>query len=719
MLIVNFTTKYIIRGEYELIMGKFMDRIADNYFKIYLKLEKNKYLSAIKQAFIMMIPIFMIGSLAILLQNFPIEVVRKFFNTALNGYINAFLNLIYTATFGFASVYVVITLTYQYSCNICKNPSTRVFAIINSLVCYFALLGSDVLTDGTKLLEYTNMTNVFSSLITSLISTRLFFLWLDFIEKKKDKTLYNSSFFGGLHSLAPIAICVAIFSLIACLIACLPIDSIMNFNDLVIYLLSKPFEFIGATYGGGLLILFIESFLWMFGIHGNNVFETINNNVFKYGNGKIVTKAFFDTYVLLGGCGATLCLLIALLIFSKSKRKKKLGYMSSVPMLFNVNEIMVFGLPIVLNPIYIIPFILTPLVNFSIAYVATATGMVPVINNPDVFWTTPVILSGFQATNSIRGSLLQVFCLAVGVGIYIPFVKLNNIISEKDNNVIVTDLINYVKNCEANKLSFNTEELNVLEKQYVDGIASKLSKDILNENITVFYQPQVMNDKIISLEGLLRFKYKGSNYIYPPLIINIANEKNLFVDLTKVIIKKSIENLKLVQNLKNDFSVAINIKFELLMDNDFRKWFIDIIHENKIPKNTFGIEITEEANLSEKEKCTQIFYELHENGILIFMDDFSMGNTSISVLENNHFDYVKLDGHLVQNLGNERSNEIVSTIIELGEKLHFDVIAEYVETEEQKNILDSLGCNIHQGYYYYKALPFNEIYSFIEKENKD
>ena len=693
-----------------------MERIADLFFRFNVKLDKNKFLQAIKQAFVMMIPIFMVGSFAVLLQNFPILEIRNGIRTLFGGFIYSFLSLIYNATFGFAAVYVVITLTYHYSSNLSDNLAIRVFSIINSLVCYFCSLGPSVLSDGTKFFDYTNMTNVFSCLIVSFISIKIFFFWINFFNKNKNKALYNSNFSYGLRSLIPIILSSVSISVVACLIDLIPSNDFCNFNDLIFYVLSKPFDFIGSTYGGGVLILFLESFLWMFGIHGNNVFDSLNSTIFAFENGKIVTKAFFDTYVLIGGCGSTMCLLIAILIFSRSKRQKKVGYLSSFSMLFNVNEIMVFGIPVVLNPIYAIPFILTPIINFSIAYLATYLGWVSPIVNPDVWWTTPALLSGYQATNSISGSILQLSSLAIGTLIYIPFVKLNNIISEKESDAIIDNLTKYVKECEANKQVFNPELLNAFEKQCVEGIAIKLYNDIQNKNISIFYQPQISDDKIISLEGLLRFRYEGTNYVYPPLLISIASYKGLFLDLTKVIVIKALEDLQKLQKLKPELSIDINVKLESLLDSDFLDWLISKVKEYEIPRNTFGVEITEDAILSDKEKCKIIFDKLHENGITISMDDFSMGNTSISILENNHFDYVKLDGHLVKNLGNERSNYIVSNIIDLGNKLNFEIVAEYVETIEQKELLNDLGCKIYQGYYYYKALPFGDVNMLLEKQ---
>ena len=95
-----------------------------------------------------------------------------------------------------------------------------------------------------------------------------------------------------------------------------------------------------------------------------------------------------------------------------------------------------------------------------------------------------------------------------------------------------------------------------------------------------------------------------------------------------------------------------------------------------------------------------------------------MGNTSIRFLQDTMFNYVKLDGSLVKNLDNDRALNIVESIVNLGKTLNFEVIAEYVETQEQKDILYKLGCYNYQGYLYYKAMPYNEIIKLLKTQNR-
>ena len=141
--------------------------------------------------------------------------------------------------------------------------------------------------------------------------------------------------------------------------------------------------------------------------------------------------------------------------------------------------------------------------------------------------------------------------------------------------------------------------------------------------------------------------------------------------------------------------VSINIS---AMQLDSMKFYDDV--EKNISRYDLGncklaFEITERVALSGTERVRKGLQRLEANGIGVIMDDFGMGYSSMTYLQNSSFDYVKLDGSLVREIStNPRSKEIVKTICQLSEKLNFEVIAEYVETQEQRDLLLSLGCRI-------------------------
>jgi PTS system cellobiose-specific IIC component len=211
---------------------------------------------------------------------------------------------------------------------------------------------------------------------------------------------------------------------------------VLSFYELV----QQPFMGLANSYPAALLLGFISAFLWFFGLHGANIIDpfmqTINVPAIE-ANARaleagtdlpyIVNKPFFDSFVNIGGTGATLGLLIAIFLVARHhKAYMTVAKLSVAPGVFMINEPVMFGLPVVLNPILFIPYVLTPLVLVTTAYFATATGLVPA-STVIAPWTTPPIIGGILSTQSIAGGILAAVNLILSVVIYLPFVKMAQI----------------------------------------------------------------------------------------------------------------------------------------------------------------------------------------------------------------------------------------------------------------------------------------------------
>jgi PTS system cellobiose-specific IIC component len=138
----------------------------------------------------------------------------------------------------------------------------------------------------------------------------------------------------------------------------------------------------------------------------------------------IITKQFVDIYTVgIGGTGMTLAVVLTILIFLKSKQLKQVSKLAIGPGLFNVNEPVIFGLPIVMNPLIFVPWVIAPMIVTLITYFAMSTGLVPPPNGIQVPWTMPLFFSGMMATGSLMGGVLQLFNMAVVFVIWFPFLK--------------------------------------------------------------------------------------------------------------------------------------------------------------------------------------------------------------------------------------------------------------------------------------------------------
>ena len=700
-------------------MKKLEHTSTEKWHRWYLRIVgEGSFFASLRLSFMLLLPVFLVGACALMLQSFPVAAIREWILTAGNGTVYEFLQLIYHATYEFAAVYLVIAMAYVESRAQTDLTDVRALAVISATACYFAFMGPDVHSGRVSLVEYTKMANVFSAFLIAFLSTRFFFLVYRLLCRGRSD--HVATFVRVVRSVVPMVCCLAVAATVAELISLIP--DVHNFNDLVVLILSKPFESIGATYFGGLLIMLLESVLWLFGIHGGNVLDSLltsQTGAFAFSGGQIMSKPFVDTFVLMGGCGTTSCLLIALLLFSGDRQKKKLCRLAAPSLLFNINELLVYGLPVVLNPVYAVPFILTPLLSYSLAYAAVAVGLVPPIINAGVTWTTPVLVSGYQATGSVAGSLLQLVLLVCGVAMYMPFVWLDNRLTVKNEAVYLQYLTDTCRACERAGKSYRLERDNMAYHAFEEDIAARIDSDIAAGKIYLQYQPQVKNGKIISAEALLRFGWGESGFLYPPLVVGIATNNGLFEALSRVIVSRALRDLTEAQRQDPAFHMAVNLRLELLMQDSFRSWLIGEVEKSGVVPYTFGVEITEDAEMSDSDRLGEAFDQLKRAQMEVLMDDFSMGHTSISILQKNYFDYIKIDGNLIRQLAeNERCRSIVASIVHLGDQLHFSVIAEYVESEVQQRMLEEMGCYIYQGYLYYRDMPMEQLIRLLSRQGE-
>ncbi|WP_288221981.1 PTS sugar transporter subunit IIC [uncultured Clostridium sp.] len=218
-------------------------------------------------------------------------------------------------------------------------------------------------------------------------------------------------------------------------------------HTLVYNLLQKPLTKLGDNILSVVVMTLVSNLLWIMGIHGPNTIAAVRDTMFAEANAANLafaqangtawgapfptTWALVDGFANYGGSGCTLGLVIAIFIFSKMKDQKDIAKLSIGPGLFNINESVIFGLPIVLNPIFIIPFLLVPIVNVLIGWGAMMIKLIPPIAY-SVPWTTPGPLIPFLGTGgNFMGLVVGFVCLAVSVIIYAPFVIASNKAAKK------------------------------------------------------------------------------------------------------------------------------------------------------------------------------------------------------------------------------------------------------------------------------------------------
>jgi PTS system cellobiose-specific IIC component len=222
---------------------------------------------------------------------------------------------------------------------------------------------------------------------------------------------------NSFASLFPGALVLMVVWVIRMIVEATPMESIPN---IITFVLQDPLSHLNNSLPGAIVVELIICLLWFFGIHGSNTVSGVmmpiwlgamSQNAAAVQSGKeipnIVTQQFYDNFIHMGGSGATLGLAFMIAFLSKSKELKTLGKLVVGPAMFNVNEPIIFGMPIVMNYKMVLPFILAPMANVITTYTAMSTGLVAKTMGIMVPWTTPPIISGYLATGHISGAVMH------------------------------------------------------------------------------------------------------------------------------------------------------------------------------------------------------------------------------------------------------------------------------------------------------------------------
>lgn len=209
-------------------------------------------------------------------------------------------------------------------------------------------------------------------------------------------------------------------------------------TELFYTMLQKPMEGVMQSPAGILIIVFVTNLLWALGIHGGMVTRSVRvpffvaalaGNIAAVEAGGVATNAVTETlwqvFIVIGGTGNCLALLLVILLVSKRKDYRTIAKLSLIPSIFGVSEPVIFGLPIVMNPYLVVPFVLSSLVTTSIGLVASSLGMIP-CSIVEVPAGMPVLMTALVGYASIRAVFLQLLCIAVSCLIYLPFVLASN-----------------------------------------------------------------------------------------------------------------------------------------------------------------------------------------------------------------------------------------------------------------------------------------------------
>ena len=245
-----------------------------------------------------------------------------------------------------------------------------------------------------------------------------------------------------------------------------------------------------------------------------------------------------------------------------------------------------------------------------------------------------------------------------------------------------------------------------------NGLRNALSRGQLE----VHYQPivDILSGKIDKAEALLRWHHPERGSISPDVFIPLAEESGLIVEIGEWVFEETLRSIaRWQQNTGRLIEVSVNKSPVQFMRAEFHPWIESYLNSG-LPESCITVEITESLLLSNSQKVRDEFNYFREHGIGLSIDDFGTGFSALSYLNRFDIDYLKIDKSFVQNVTNDPSSRtLTEAIIMMAHKLGIKTIAEGVETEEQRDLLASFGCNYAQGYLYSRPVPADEFEQLI------
>ncbi|WP_142652397.1 PTS sugar transporter subunit IIC [Enterococcus faecium] len=425
-------------------MDKFQSAIERLLVPLSTKLNAQRHICAVRDAFILSFPLTMAGSLMVLLNNvflsadgFMFKILQ--FDKLFPGIVK-FQAVFAPVVKGSADIFSIL-IVFLIARNLAKlMEGDDLLTGLTATSVYFIIYPDYFDNEGVNYLtnQYMGAQGLFVAILVGLLVGELMsrLAKSDKLEIKMPEQV-PPAVARSFKVLIPIIITTIFFSVLNYFVK---MAAPGGLHELIYNIIQTPLTRMSQSLFSVIILALLSQLLWAMGIHGPNTIAAIRDTMFsEAGNANLLHYAESGTtwgapypitysglataFAEYGGSGATLGLIIAILIFSKNKESKSIGKLSFVPGLFNINEMVIFGLPIILNPIYIIPFIIAPLVNIMIGYTAVMILKIMPPVTIGIPWTTPGPLMPFLGTG---GNIVALFvgfiCLAVSVLIYSPFV---------------------------------------------------------------------------------------------------------------------------------------------------------------------------------------------------------------------------------------------------------------------------------------------------------
>ena len=426
------------------------DKLMNGMLSAAGAMQTQRHLAAIKNAFMSLLPIIIIGSFCTLFSNVICNTTPGFFSLAnipglsFLGKLNPMFTAANYGTMNFIAIGCVILIAMELGEHYGITDKALPVVALGAYISLCAFTASGKAADGTEVVVtnvlsrvYTNAQGLFVGMFASIAATEIYCR----LVKSGNLEIHMpdgvpSNVARSFTILFPSLITVVIISAVGMIFE---MATGMTLFNAITAFIQKPLSNILTSFPGYITLIFITTVLWTFGIHGTQVTKAVyepillaafaeNEAAYAAGTAipNIISTPFMSCFSTVTGAGITGGLIIAIMLFSKREDYKAIAKLALPCALFNINEPLTFGLPIVMNPVLAIPFMISPAVSATIAYAMTKIGFCGrmVVNAP---WTTPPGLMAFLCSGgNIGAAVTQIICILLAFVVYIPFVLISN-----------------------------------------------------------------------------------------------------------------------------------------------------------------------------------------------------------------------------------------------------------------------------------------------------
>ena len=691
----------------------------------------------LRSGLVFSVPFFLAGSIALIINHMPLDSYQSTMRSIFGENWKLYGNFLTRATIDLVSLCISCSIGASLAAKHNQNAQpgekkiSETMTSLVSLSCFAVIMTVPEISGGfSPISSWSGIHGFAMAIIVSHLTARIF------IALSRSKTLELKIYVEDsdaetsqvFECIIPAIITILAIALFKIFIVNAGLHSL---QDMVRDLFNSQFNAMENPKATALLFTVGNQIAWFFGIHGPTLFDyTLNgdfatmvgDNITAQAQGlplpHILNKGFFDIFMFIGGAGGTLSLVLAILIGGANNSSRRIAKYGIIPSLFNINELIIFGLPIVLNPVFLIPFVLTPVVTCAIAWTFIYFGIVPGISAL-ADWTTPPLINAYVATGSIKGTLLQLLNIIVGIFIYLPFVRISDaarIASFEDN---MEKVLHQAAEPPQRQITPPAgDKSGAFIRALGNDLEHALARINLDGPLQLEYLPRLDQrfGRITALESKLVWRHQLYGVIPDQVLLSVAQETNNYSRLGSYVLSLAVIQRKAWFN-EGQTNLVVNIKVpdNLLENIEFISSLSSIMERQNVLPNLIEISVNAGSVLMLDSPLRNVLRELQLTGVRICIENYDTGQGSLLYLRRFHNTSLKLDAEICKNIDTVRINqEICTEIMKNCRNIDITTIADGITNHEQLKFLLMQGCRIFQGPLISEYIPADQCIELVK-----